>query len=62
MRLSERERRELTDIEAGLVSADLPYVQRCDDISRLILLRAAEPPEPARGWRRIRHPRRHRDG
>lgn len=61
MRLSEREQRAPTDIEAGLVSADPRYVQRCDDISSQIPLRAADPP-PARDWRRIRQPRQHRDG
>ena len=36
MRLSEREQRAPTDIEARLVSADPRYVQRCDDISSQI--------------------------
>lgn len=61
MHLSERELRELIEIEAGLARADPRYVQRCGAICRQIVLRAADRPRPARGWRRILHPRRYRE-
>lgn len=60
--LSECEQRALIEIEAGLVSSDAHYLRRFGVISRQVLLPAAQPPQSARGWHRILHLRRYRDG